>query len=179
MRAFIAIELPDEIRAKLLQAAASLPRRGLVPAKLEAMHLTLHFLGEVDEKGVEAAKLAMQEAHARPMRISISGVSYFDPGRIKVIFAKVSAGATELSGLYDDLSKGLSERGLSTEKRHYTPHVTIARVKYVEDRGALLGAIERLGQTEFGSFEARSVSLKESVLDSGGSEYSTLYELEL
>ncbi len=179
MRAFVAVDIPEDIKDKLLDASALLPEKGLLPVRRDALHITLHFLGELDDKGIGGAKEALKGLQARPMGISIAGVSYFNPDFIKIIFAKVADGAEALSGVYGYLSGEFSKRGIGVESRQYTPHVTLARVKYVEDRDSLLAAIRRLGGVEFGSFEARSVVLKESVLTQHGPEYSTLYELKL
>ncbi len=179
MRAFIAVDIPDDIKERLLDAAAVLPSNGIVPVKPEALHITLHFLGELDAKGIASAKEALQCLETKPFGVSFAGVSYFDSNFIKVVFAKVSRGAETLSAAYASLSDELSGRGLVLESRAYTPHATIARVKYVADRDALIGAMSRLGGTEFGSFEVRSVALKESVLSRLGPVYSTLDELQL
>jgi 2'-5' RNA ligase len=179
MRAFIAVDIPDDIKVRLLAAAADLPGDGIVPVKKEAMHITLHFLGELDAKGVASAKEALQCLETRPFEAALAGVSCFNPDFIKIVFAKVSQGAETFSAAYASLAEELSGRGLALEGRAYTPHATLARVKYVADRDALLGAISRLDGTGFGSFHVGSMALKESVLTRQGPVYNTLYELQL
>ena len=178
VRAFIALEIPDAIKDRVEAVKGSLGFQGIVFVKKSAMHITLQFLGDIEESDAELVADAMRGISFSPFMVSLRGVSYFSPGFPKVIFAKVEEGAGELSELYLRLGGAISGKGLDPGREEYAPHLTIARVKGAVDGNGLVGAIGRLAETDFGSFEAGSVVLKRSVLTAEGPVYSDLYELD-
>jgi 2'-5' RNA ligase len=179
MRAFIAIEVPEEIKNKVETLQKELPSNGIVLVKKDAMHLTLQFLGEISAEKAEMVKDAMQNATRAPFRASFSGISYFTPDFIRVIFAAVGDGSAELKELYAKLANALAEREISFEREEYTPHLTIARVKHVGDRKKLIDEINKHSSLELGSFEVKALFLKKSTLTPNGPVYEDLYKLEL
>ncbi len=179
MRAFIAIDVPAEVKDKVEDLKYGMAFPGLVFAKREAVHLTLLFLGEISEGDAERAASAISGVEFRPFRISLKGVSCFSPDFIKIVFAEVKEGAAELLELRQRLCDALSKGGIAFEEESFTPHMTVARAKRVRDRQELLRAINERAQTDFGSFEARSVVLKKSVLGAEGPVYTDLLELKL
>ncbi|MGA3020769.1 MAG: RNA 2',3'-cyclic phosphodiesterase [Candidatus Micrarchaeales archaeon] len=179
MRAFIAIEVPDEIKNRVETLQKELQSSGIILVKKEAMHLTLQFLGEINAEEVELVKSAIEKASRAPFRINLSGISYFSPDFIKVIFVAVREGTAELNELYTKLADALTEREIRFEREEYMPHLTIARVKHVGDRKNLIDEINKHSSLEFGSFEAKSIFLKKSTLTPNGPIYENLYELKL
>jgi 2'-5' RNA ligase len=179
MRSFIAIEVPDDIKNKVETLQKELQSSGIVLVKREAMHLTLQFLGEISAEEAEMVKDAMEKARRAPFRINLSGVSYFSPNFIKIIFAAVGEGGAELKELYAKLANTLTERGIRFEREEYTPHLTIARVKHIGDRKSLIDEINKHSLFELGSFDVKSIFLKESTLTPDGPVYDNLYELKL
>jgi RNA 2',3'-cyclic 3'-phosphodiesterase len=179
MRAFISIEVPEDVKDKTEKLQAELPREGLLFVRRPAIHITLQFLGERDGDGLDKIKAAMQNVKFRPFKVDLSGVSYFSPDFIKVVFAKVGEGDAELRELYSKLCDALDAGGVPLQKEDYTPHLTLARVKHVRNREDLIDAISMLSSAELGSFEAKSIHLMESNLSPGGPVYKDLYELQL
>lgn len=179
MRAFISLEVPEDVKDRTEKLQAEMPREGLLLVKRPALHVTLLFLGEMSPDGLEKVKAAMQSIKFHPFSVSLSGVSYFSPDFIKVIFAKVADGDSDMRGLYSMLCDALSANGVPFRKEDYIPHLTIARVKHVRKREDLIDAISMLSSAELGSFEAKSIHLMESTLTPDGPVYNELYELEL
>jgi 2'-5' RNA ligase len=179
VRAFIAIDVPAEVKDRVEDLKYAIAFPGLVFVKREAVHLTLLFLGEISDEEAGKAAEAMRGIEFRPFRIALRGVSCFSPDFIKVVFVEVSEGAAELLELRQKLSDALSQGGIRFEREEFTPHLTVARVKRVKDRQVLLRAIQERAQTDFGSFEAGSVVLKKSVLGPNGPAYTDLLELSL
>jgi 2'-5' RNA ligase len=134
IRTFIAVEIGDEIRKRAVALQERLAKTGddvrwVDPA---GMHVTLIFLGEVDEREVmdvcRAVKaVAKQEA---PFTLNVSGVGAFpNTRRPKTVWAGITDGAEALQRIHGLLNEALSELGgYRKEDRAYTPHLTLGRV---------------------------------------------------
>ena len=179
MRAFIAIEVPEEVKERVLAVSERLKTESIVLVKKEAMHITLHFLGDITDSEAEKTKEAMNSVTRKPFEASLSGISCFTPNFIRVIFADVAEGKEEVSAIHRELSVPLSGAGIRIEREEFIPHLTIARVKYAADRGKLLDLIKRNSAAEFGAFAVDSIVLKKSLLSNAGPLYTELYERKL
>ena len=201
MRTFIAIEFPTEINQQLDESSEAL-RRFLqeqdAPAclrwsPLSKAHLTLCFLGETSK--TQAAELAtdlnaVAMAHS-PFTLSFGGIGCFpNASRPRVLWLGVGGDLPKLHALQcavDGVAQGC---GFEVEKRAYSPHVTLARLR----RGASKAQQRRLGQlvknyatsqTESSSIARRpaftvpSISHIQSQLRPEGAIYTTLCEFEL
>jgi 2'-5' RNA ligase len=133
-RTFLAIELPDEVRAALAREIAHLARalpdvRWSDPA---GMHLTLAFLGELDDARLADATAAAEEAAATatPFALQLVGLGSFGPPRSpRVLWAGVGGDLTRLLTLQERLASALDARGFPREQRPFAPHLTLARLK--------------------------------------------------
>jgi 2'-5' RNA ligase len=178
MRAFTAIDIPKEIKARINDASKQL--RSIDGARLvdeDSMHITLHFLGEISDAQADHLKEAMASIDFAPFEISIKGIGFFEPERPRVVFAGLEKGAEEVKRLYALLYDPIIKLGIRLEEREYIPHLTIARLKFAGTHSARL--LERFAEEhkeEFGSFECKSVALKRSDFTSGGVKHTTLYE---
>ncbi|MBA4191350.1 MAG: RNA 2',3'-cyclic phosphodiesterase [Planctomycetaceae bacterium] len=138
-RTFIAVEIDDEIRdnATTLQTALSKTGAEVKWVEPESMHVTLLFLGEVDDRDLHSVCRAVQKAAAEvaPFILRVSGVGAFPtPRRPKVIWAGITDGADELRELHEKLETRMLDLGCyRTEERDYTPHLTLGRVKAEAD----------------------------------------------
>lgn len=173
MRAFLAIEIPKEIREKMFALGSKLPGK-LSRVSAENIHITLQFLGEVEEEKMGIITEALKKISATPFKVSIKGLSYFGEPKIHTVFCKV-IDQNRASSLYHDIEKRMDDAGLGFKsERDYVPHATIARVKEGSDE--LKAFINQNSDTEFGELEVNSICLKKSVLSDRGPSYSTLYE---
>jgi 2'-5' RNA ligase len=135
MRVFIAVELNDEARAYLGEQTRRLTRalpsvRWVDPASL---HLTLAFLGEVDgeQLALATAASATVAATARPFVLRLASLGHFGPaGAPRVIWTGLSGNTAALQTLQQRLAAELAARGFALDERPFTPHLTLARVKY-------------------------------------------------
>jgi len=177
MRLFTAIELPSDIKKVILEKSMELAGPGITLVKEEALHLTLHFFGEKSSEDAEKIKNALKEASWSAFKTNLYGISTFSPKFIKVIFVGVREGSAEAIDLYNRLSLKLDAERLSYEKERYTPHVTIARVKFA-DKEKLLQFINKYKDYSFGSFNVSSFYLIKSTLTSSGPIYERLYEFK-
>jgi RNA 2',3'-cyclic 3'-phosphodiesterase len=133
-RTFIAIELSDEARShlsrELRRLAQALPRlRWVDPSTL---HLTLSFLGELDDEQLDKAIQATTDiaADAKPFTLHIGSLGTFGPPRSpRVVWIGVTGDTPRLLSLQKQLTVRLAEQGFPPEERPYAPHLTLARIK--------------------------------------------------
>jgi RNA 2',3'-cyclic 3'-phosphodiesterase len=126
-RLFIAIDLPGPVCWRLGQLVAE-PPRGVRPVRPAQMHLTLHFLGDVEDDDCAALIDALAQVRQEPFAIALGGTGVFPPrGRPTVLWAGVGDSAT-LSSLHHGVGAAIEACGLAVERRPYVPHVTLARL---------------------------------------------------
>lgn len=184
VRAFIAIEIPEDIKLQLKQVQERLKKglTGVNWARPEGIHLTLKFLGNIDEEMISRIGDSMKKATERSSVFSIrlSGLGIFPGPRFpRVVWIGVKEGGEDLKGLNRAIDKTMDKLGFSAEEREFRPHLTLGRVRSQERRDELLKAIEELQNFEAGSFEAREVSLIKSDLKPGGAVYTKLLTVPL
>ena len=178
MRTFIAIDLPKEIRDKIYEVASQFSQSGVTIVGNDVLHISLHFLGERSDDEISRLKETMDEIKSQSFGIEVRELGLFSPEYLKVIFAKVSSGREQCNDLYSQLSKSMLARGFEPEIREYTPHVTIARIRRVNDRRRILAMVEEYANENFGAFEVGSVKLKASEITPEGPVYKDLYEVK-
>ena len=126
-RLFIAIDLPKPVCWRLGQLLVQ-PPRGVRPVRSAQLHLTLHFLGDVDDDSCAALHEAFAGVHHEPFTIAIRGTGVFPPrGRPSVLWAGV-VDSTRLATLHAAIGMASESCGLAIEHRPYVPHVTLARL---------------------------------------------------
>lgn len=162
MRLFVAVHVPDALKAKIASLSAQLKSDAIVPVRPENMHLTLRFIGEADDAGPMMEKL--KAIKFKPFACSLKGVGVFpDENYIRVVWAGVESGGA-LEGLAKDVIGSLEGFG-KEEERGFTAHLTIARVRRKVDMSGFLNAHK---EDVFGGFEVSSFDLMESVLGGAG-----------
>jgi len=188
IRAFIAIELPEALKAEIARLQEQLKAKSRTPARWvnpENIHLTLKFLGDIDSDTVDDILLAMGEA-ARGIssfHFSVKGLGVFpNPQRPRIIWVGLTGSLDKLTNLQQNIDNALDRLGLPREKRPFSPHLTIARI---QDR-ATPAERQTVGQliegTEFSSrtdFNAATVYLIKSQLTREGPIYSQLGSVSL
>ncbi len=179
MRLFIACPLPEEIRSELQRLQALLKhRRELVHwPPPENLHLTVAFLGEVEEARIPRILEAMEAACRGRLRpeLELGANGWFGKGaQPRVLWTGLQDKGKCLTELVRQLEQELREAGFSLERRRFRAHITIGRVKRGSEElcGAhLLSAPLPLG------FRPRGLVLYESRLKPTGAEYRELAEV--
>lgn len=173
MREFVALELPeafaDETAALARRLEAVCDGRFVAA---ESLHVTLAFLGELDEAGTRAALDAVESAcaGARPVEVAATGLGTFGRGRQTTLWLGLRDG--ELAPLAGRVRAALAARGVACDERGFVPHVTLAR-RVRLPRGELGDlAFPRPG-------EATRVTLFRSTLTPDGARYKPLHSVEL
>jgi len=183
LRSFIAIELPGEIKASLEGIQQSLKKSGadIRWVKTGNIHLTLKFLGDIEEKSVTAIIHALKGAckNHKIFRVEILGIGTFPAKRSpRVLWAGVN-GNGELGKLQAEIDDAMASQGFDPEKRVFSPHLTLGRFKSSHGRGALMEKMDLIKHESFGLFDVRSIYLIKSDLNPSGAVYSRLAEFPL
>ena len=186
MRAFIAIELPQEIKNTLSRLQAKLKAAGADVKWVEPnnIHLTLKFLGEIDEQinGKVNSCLEKIRETQKPFTISLSSPGAFpNTSSPRVVWVGIKQGDAEIKGLTIFLEKQAAEIGLPTENREFSSHITIGRVRSGKNRRELAELLSKLSQNslEDNPFPANKITLFKSTLTSRGPVYEVLKEFPL
>lgn len=141
-RTFVALNLPPAVRSSVadLRRALPPPPRGLRWADAAQLHLTLAFLGDLDEEALAAVRAAARSvalAHA-PFAADLRGLGAFPhAARARVAWVGWGAGAEAVVALQATL---VSELRRPPDRRPFTPHVTLARARGPLDLRAWLAA---------------------------------------
>ena len=126
-RLFIAIDLPKPVSWRLGQLLVQ-PPRGVRPVRPGQLHLTLHFLGDVEDAAHAALPEALGRVTHAAFSIAIHGTGVFPPhGRPTVLWAGL-AESEGLVELHAAIGAAVESCGLEVEHRPYVPHVTLARL---------------------------------------------------
>lgn len=165
MRLFIAIELPDELKVELARLRAALSSARWVPA--EQLHLTLAFLGEVDQATTAELTTQLADIQTDAFRLTLAGIGCFpDQRRPRVLWIGVKA-EPKLLRLAETIQQTLLAAGIALEERPFSPHITLARLKLPAARE--LGAfIDQHGKKTFQPFSVREFTLFQSRLSKDG-----------
>jgi len=197
LRAFIAIQLSDEMKRQIGSVQAELKRevsgsgRGGKAVKIgkvgwtqpEGIHLTLKFLGDIQETQVEALREILHKAAApaRPFTLEARGLGAFpNPRAPRVIWLGLHGShddMAELQRLQAAVEDGVAGLGFPKEARAFTPHLTLARIRDRVQTGALEPVLTAQQNRVVGEFAASSVELIKSELRSSGAVYTTLVEV--
>ena len=124
-RLFYALWPDDVTRAALAAAAACLDIRDGRPVRPENLHLTLHFLGEIDEAVKDKLCMRLGPSTVTPFDLEIADTGWWRGARVAWL-APLTA-SEELTDLVAELAAFLDTIGLPTDEHSYRPHVTVAR----------------------------------------------------
>ena len=187
LRAFIAVELPLEIRQNVQHATSNLRRDtgSLIRwVAAENMHLTLKFLGDIPSANVEALT---QMIHAQAdsfncFDIHLTGIGSFpSPKRPRVIYIGIHAPAA-LEAFQRQIESAARRLGYTAEERAFAPHLTIGRVRQhvrADEQQRLRRALEESTIDSLGTARVNSVHLYKSDLKPNGPIYTKLYSANL
>lgn len=184
LRLFLAVDPNPETIAQFDRTISQLRR--LVPkarwVHAEKLHVTLVFLGEVENTKVSAIQGIMQSVvplHA-PFALQFAeGGTFGEKKRPRVLWAGIGGELAPLRALQKDLAERLEPLGSPPEHREYSPHLTLARSADPRGDEHLCDCLDKLRGQTFGETVVREVVLYESVQNARGSMYSALVRAPL
>lgn len=125
-RLFVAIDLPAELRGRLAGIVA--PAVGVRPARPQALHLTLHFLGDVPAALERRIVTELGGVRMPPFTLRLAGRGRFPPrGPARVLWVGLEE-SRPLASLHATIGAAIARAGIVPEARPYLPHVSVARL---------------------------------------------------
>ncbi|HAA93264.1 MAG TPA: RNA 2',3'-cyclic phosphodiesterase [Rhodospirillaceae bacterium] len=177
IRLFVGLALPEANCLRLASLGGGVPgARWIAP---ENMHVTLKFLGDVENGAAEDIDSALATVACHPVQLRLKGVGFFgQPRNARILWAGVEESET-LIRLYAKIEAALEAIGIARETRNFAPHVTLARLKK-SPAGRLESFVAEHGLFSDGPVEISSFALFSSYLASSGAIYTpeAIYPLE-
>jgi len=184
IRTFIAVEIPDDIKAAMKEVQGTLRKTvaevGWV--RPEGVHLTLKFLGGIGADIIPDLGAAVEAAvgGVAPFQLSVRGVGVFPtPKAPRVVWLGVEGELDRLAELYECVEGACEGLGFKREDRPFKPHLTLGRVKSPKGRGALVNALTEFEGVELGAINVESVSVMKSELRPSGAIYTEMRRISM
>jgi len=178
MRTFIAVDFPASFVESIEDVESNFDLSGIKLVKPELVHITMKFLGEVDESKVSEICTALSQVSCQPFEAELGGVGVFPkPDRIRVIWLGAKGNFDALQREVDEILSGLG----FASSNDFTAHATIARAKRIDrkKREQLKEKVSSLADITLGSFTVDSLKVKKSTLTAEGPIYETVCEILL
>ncbi len=178
MRLFVAIDIPDKILKTIGDLIEKLrPTARIRWSPVANLHVTTKFIGWWEDERMGELDASLRRLTGRaPIPVDVRGLGFFPNPRSPRVFWAGVYGAEPLAALARDTDRALAALGLEPEKRAFSPHLTLARIKEPVPMQRLTAEIEKIRDADFGSFTADRFFLYQSVLRPSGSEYTKLAE---
>ena len=177
IRVFISIEIPDK---SSLDGPISHLRgvKGVRTSPPEQVHITLRFIGDVDESRVDDIEDCVRRAAegTGPFEVVVSGAGAFPKReRPSVVWIGASPQKT-MASLADAIGRNLQAAGIQFDTKPFKSHITVGRCRGPAD---LSGFFDRFGDTESTRFTCDEILVMRSVLSPSGAKHTVLRRVEL
>lgn len=180
-RLFIALPVDDSVTANLARvgsAAGVREARGVRWVAQENMHLTLAFLGDVEERSVpelEDVLFSAVEEYTTTLHLKAQGIGAFpNDEAARVLWAGLDGDVPRLIDLRGRLVDELRHAGFAIDPQRFRPHITLARLQWPQPVPPRLARLQ-----EFGEWRADEVRLVESRLHASGARYVVRLDVPL
>ena len=180
MRAFIAVELDEKIRENCRRIMNRLMTSDadVKWVKPSNMHLTLKFLGEIDEPQAEEIKEFIREIASEKyfFETGFSGLGFFPNQRKpRVLWLGINKGIEVLKDLADKIDDKSAVIGIEKEERAFSPHLTLGRFRSLKNFDELMKIVEKNREFDAGTMQVEGIHLIQSVLQPAGPVYTKIY----
>ncbi|MGE4357788.1 MAG: RNA 2',3'-cyclic phosphodiesterase [Candidatus Omnitrophota bacterium] len=182
IRTFIAIEISESLREEFSQLQNELRKSEADVKWVEPknMHLTLKFLGNTEEKKIEEIERTLRiiSDQTKPFAVTFQGLGAFPKLDFpRVIWVGIEKGKEELTQLANKIEKNLISIGFASEKKPYSAHLTLGRVRSFKNKEKLNKIIkEKLSFQPKNSLAVNKISFLKSELTPAGPLYTRLAE---
>lgn len=172
-RLFIALDLPLEIAQQI--EAFDPDISGLRWMRAQQLHLTLSFLGDVDEEAVPVLRQTIEQARVPPFLLPLQGMGSFGrKDRPLVVWIGVGRGHPHLYVLHRRIQDAVLKAGLEPDLKAFHPHITVGRARDVS-RQTLQPFLRRHAEVDFGVMKVAAFVLYTSTLTSEGPIHEPLH----
>ena len=179
MRAFVAIDLPEDTRHAIAALQGGLRVGRKVPE--ENLHLTLAFLDDQPEPVLRALHDALSTLGVAPFPLYFTGLDLFGGKRPRVLFLRVCASEPLLS-LQQNVRRAARDAGIDLPRERFRPHVTLARFRrdMLEEQSMQVGAfLAQSADVTPNPFDVQSFSMFASSLHPDGAVHEVLARYQL
>lgn len=176
VRAFISVDVPKNILREIVKIQENLPEFDGKFTETENLHLTLKFLGEIEEKTLDIVKENLRKVDFKAFETKINHFGFFDNRKSRQYSRKIVIWLhlTNCEGLQKAVDEALS--GIFEREKRFMSHLTIARVKNIKNKRRFLEELEKIRVPSGLSFKVKSFNLKKSKLMPEGPVYDTIEE---
>jgi RNA 2',3'-cyclic 3'-phosphodiesterase len=182
-RIFVAVNLPEELKNKISTYELKWPELPCKWTKKDNLHITLAFLGYLtDEELVELCRITQGAALEQdPFIVSFNKITYCPNSQLPKMVWLQGEKNKELESFQKKFFKSLDVFPIENEKetRHFSPHITLGRLKQWEFRALEQEERPEINEDVNFTFEAKSIEIMESDLQRRGPEYSILESFTL
>lgn len=180
MRIFIAVEFEEAVKEYIYEKQQEVKKEAVKGnfSNKENFHLTLHFIGEADQKKIETIKKVINEAvhGVDPFTLELGNLGHFPRKNKHILWLGVEKGKKTLVEFVDKLRQILKDEGFNIEDQSYRPHITICREVILNQQFA---DIQRSIIVNPKEIEVTHISLMESVRIEGQLVYRPIYQKAL
>ena len=178
MRTFLSLDLPENVKEEIVKIQDIIKKEDLFHGKYtekENLHLTLKFLGEINEETVEKVKETLEKVKVNSFEASITQVGVFSPEQVRIVWLKLD----DADALQKEIDNTL--RDLFPPEQRFMGHITIARVKKVFDKEKLIETLKKINLEKIQKQKIKfdEFFLKKSILTTQGSLYSVIKKYNL
>ena len=185
-RIFVAINLPEKIKGNLVNYQRKWPELPIRWTKKDNLHITLFFIGHVKDEEIPGICNIVEEIAGKntSFSINLNKIVYAPPKKIPPrmvwVSGEKSEGLTKLQqGLENSLLASPVKKNIEQEKRLYSPHITLGRIRTWEFRRLEIEERPVIEEDISLNFEVNSIEIMESQLKKGGAEYTILNSYNL
>ncbi len=187
-RLFVAVGIPERIKRELAAAQAemqkTISKTGVTWTRLEQVHVTLKFLGNVPAGKVDPIKeqLARALSNASAFELRAEQVGAFPDARFpRVLWAGITDIHGTLEQIHQTVEITLRQFTTQDEEKSFQPHATLGRIKHLttHDRKLLSELLSKMSKQSFGEWRVNTIELMRSQLSSEGAVHSCIAPFEL
>lgn len=187
MRCFIAINIPENMKKAMvslqqkLSAASGIRPSDVKWVNTNAMHMTLKFLGEVEDTKVADVCNIVKEAVSmhKSFELDIESVGYYGGNVANVLWVGIGEGIGDLKSLQKDIEESLALEGWPEENREFSGHLTLCRIKNSKAGAKLAKLSEEYKSFKLGDISVDLVTVYQSQLMPKGPVYTVLGNYKL
>ena len=180
MRTFIAIEIPEKIRAEIFHIFEKINGTNLISGNFvekDNLHLTLKFLGELTGEQLQKVKEKLSEINFSKFDLETDGIGFFpNENYIRVMW--VGLKGAKLLQLQKIIEDKVYEVGIRKDDKAFSSHLTVARIKNIKNKTLFLEKIKNLRIKEE-SFSVKNFSLFKSELIENETRYKKIQDFSL
>ena len=174
IRTFITVELPERFLHEIGKIESELDIPGIKSVEPKLVHITMKFLGDINESDIEPITSALLQINCAPFEARIKGIGVFPKiAYIKVIWLGAQG---NFEALHNEIERVLLPFKFAKDHQ-FSPHATLARVKMLREKALLLEKMKKFENIDLGTMIVESISLKKSTLMPQGPIYETIKDI--